>query len=451
MAAPLDLLEQRESALGSVKLLARQPSFVGLGRWILGVFVVIVIVAFLPWQQNVQGAGEVTALRPDERPQQAVAAVGGRIAKWYVQEGMPVKAGDPLVELSEVKDSYLDPRTLERLGNQVDAKRRVVVEKRGKAEALAVQGRALDSAWQVARIKADNKIAELTASLRAAQLEDSLAQVQAQRVSALFRDGLRSRAEFEQATQRAQRASATAVAVGASLETARADRAGVDAEYQEKIAKVDGDRRATLAEVAQSQAEIAKLETDESALSERQDLLVVRAPRDGIVVQVVRAGIGEVVKDGEAIATVQPAEPRLAVALQVPTRDIPLIRIGDKVRIEFAGWPAMQFSGWPSVAVGTFGGQVAVIDQVASADGTYRVLVEPDPADEAWPDELLMGSGARGWALLRTVRVWFEVWRLLNGFPPALPGNPQVMGVPAGGQASVGGEKGATDSKAAKP
>ena len=24
-------------------------------------------------------------------------------------------------------------------------------------------------------------------------------------------------------------------------------------------------------------------------------------------------------------------------------------------------------------------------------------------------------------ALLRNVRVWFEVWRLLNGFPPALP------------------------------
>jgi hypothetical protein len=32
-----------------------------------------------------------------------------------------------------------------------------------------------------------------------------------------------------------------------------------------------------------------------------------------------------------------------------------------------------------------------------------------------------MGSGARGWALLREVRVGFELWRLLNGFPPALP------------------------------
>jgi membrane fusion protein, adhesin transport system len=54
-------------------------------------------------------------------------------------------------------------------------------------------------------------------------------------------------------------------------------------------------------------------------------------------------------------------------------------------------------------------------------NGTYRVLVSADSTDEPWPSELRLGSGARGWALLREVRVWFEVWRLVNGFPPALP------------------------------
>lgn len=421
MAESNDLLEQRAASLGSVKLLARQPSFQTLGRWILAILAVVVVIAFLPWQQNVQGAGQVTALKPEERPQQAVAAVGGRIARWYIEEGQQVKAGDPIVALAEVKEAYLDPLTLQRLGQQLDGKRLAVQEKRAKAEALAVQARALDSAWRFARIKADNRITQLTASLEAAQLEDSLAQVQVQRTENLFRDGLRSRLELEQARQRAQRAHALALEQEAALGTARADRAGVDADYTEKIAKVDGDRSATLAEVAEGNAEIAKLATGEANLEERQGLLVVRAPRDGIVVQALRAGIGEIVKDGEAVATVQPADPKLAVAVQVTPRDVPLLRIGDKVRIEFAGWPAMQFSGWPSVAVGTFGGRVAVIDQVVSADGNYRVLVEADPADEAWPEELLMGSGARAWALLRNVRVWFEVWRLLNGFPPALP------------------------------
>ncbi len=421
MPATNDLLEQHAASLGSVKLLARQPSFRSFGGWLLAILVVIVIVAFLPWQQNVQGGGQVTALKPEERPQQAVAAVGGRIAKWFIEEGQSVKAGDPIVALSEVKEAYLDPLTLERLGQQLDGKRLAVQEKGAKAEALAVQARALDSAWRFARIRADNRITQFTASLGAAQLEDSLAQVQVQRTDNLVRAGLRSQLELEQARQRAQRAHALALEQEAALGTARADRAGVDADYTEKIAKVDGDRRATLAEVAEGNAEIAKLATGESNLEERQGLLVVRAPRDGIVVQALRAGIGEIVKDGEAVATVQPSDPKLAVAVQVTPRDVPLLRIGDKVRIEFAGWPAMQFSGWPSVAVGTFGGRVAVIDQVASADGNYRVLVEADPADEAWPQELLMGSGARAWALLRNVRVWFEVWRLLNGFPPALP------------------------------
>lgn len=420
MAGAPDLLEERAGSLESLKLLAQPASATVLRRWMLGVFVVILLVAFLPWQQNIQGAGEVTALAPSQRPQEAVAAVGGRIAQWFVQEGETVRAGDPILALSEVKESYLDPLALERLGTQVRAKRVAVEEKRRKADALAVQSGALDSAWRYARIRAENRIAQLTASLRAAQLEDSLAGVQALRAQALFAEGLRSRTELEQARQRAQRAEATALEAEAALGTARADRAGVDADYTEKIAKVDGDRRATLAEVAEGQAEIAKLATGEANLAERQELLVVRAPRDGILVRVVRTGTGEIVKDGEAVATVQPADPTLAVALQVPPRDVPLLRVGDLVRIEFAGWPAMQFSGWPGVAVGTFGGRVAVIDQVAAPDGNYRVLVEPDSADEPWPAELRMGGGARGWALLREVRVWFEVWRLLNGFPPSL-------------------------------
>lgn len=415
-----DLLDQRDGELESLKLLARQPSYRRLGRWLLGVFVALVVVAFLPWRQNIQGYGEVTALRPEQRPQQAVATVGGRLAEWFVQEGAVVRAGDPLLALTEVKEAYLDPEALARLGEQVRAKRQALAEKRAKAEALAAQARALDSAWHFARIRADNRITQLTASLRAAQLEDSLATVQATRIATLFADGLRSRAEMESAQQRAQRAHALAVEQGAALATARADRAGVDAEYTEKIAKVEGDRRSTLAEVAEGVAELAKLSTSESNLEERRELLIVRAPRDGVVVEVLKAGIGEIVADGGAVATVQPADAMLAVALQVSARDLPLLKVGDQVRLEFAGWPAMQVSGWPSVAVGTFGGRVAVIDPVAQMSGSYRVLVSADSTEEAWPELLRIGSGARGWALLRRVPVWFEMWRLLNGFPPSL-------------------------------
>ena len=423
-----DLNTERAASLDSVKLLARQPSFRTLGRWMLGILVLVILVLFLPWQQNVQASGEVTALRPDERPQQAFATVGGRIVRWYVAEGAVVRAGDPIIALAEVKEAYLDPRAFERMAQQVAAKRDAVLGKRAKADALARQRVALDSAWVLARQKGDNRIAQLTASLAAAQLEDSIATVQASRAQALFAEGLRSRGDLETARQRAQRASALALEVAAALATARADRAGVEADYAEKIAKVEGDRSSALAEAAEGEAEVAKLSTGRDNLEERQGLLVVRAPSDGVVVRARRAGVGEIVKDGEAIASVQPKTPALAVALNVTARDVPLMQPGDRVRLEFAGWPAVQFSGWPSVAVGTFGGRVAVIDQFAQPDGTYRVLVEADSSDEAWPRELRLGSGARGWALLRNVTVGFELWRLMNGFPPAQTAPPSAAG-----------------------
>src|SRR5690606_7745840 len=133
----------------------------------------------------------------------------------------------------------------------------------------------------------------------------------------------------------------------------------------------------------------------------RQGLYEVRAPRDGYVVQAIRAGVGEVLKEGEAVVTSMHANPEIAVALQVRPMDVPLLTPGRKVRLQFDGWPALQVAGWPSVAVGTFGGIIRVIDQVASTGGTYRVLVVPDPDDEPWPDSppLRVGSGVLGWAL----------------------------------------------------
>ena len=88
--------------------------------------------------------------------------------------------------------------------------------------------------------------------------------------------------------------------------------------------------------------------------------------------------------------------------------------------MQFDGWPALQFAGWPSVSVGTFGGTVVVVDQVASPDGTFRVLITPDPNDDPWPPQLRIGSGVYAWAALDEVRVWFELWRQLNGFPPSV-------------------------------
>ena len=111
-----------------------------------------------------------------------------------------------------------------------------------------------------------------------------------------------------------------------------------------------------------------------------------------------------------------------AVQVWVAGNDQTFIQAGRHVRLQFEGWPAVQFSGWPSVAVGTFGGEVASVDATDNGMGRFRVLIIPDETDFAWPEHPYLRQGVRtyGWVLLDQVPLGYEVWRRMNGFPPAL-------------------------------
>ena len=188
-------------------------------------------------------------------------------------------------------------------------------------------------------------------------------------------------------------------------------------EYLDKINKSESELNNTLAELYDAQGSLAKLRNEFSNMTIRNDQYQVIAPQDGIVVKALKAGIGETIKEGEAVCSIMPETNDMAVAMYVKAMDVPLISKKRKVRIQFDGWPALQFSGWPNVSVGTFGGLVEVIDYVNSKPGEFRILVIPDPADDPWPRQLRMGSGTKGWVMLNDVPVWFEIWRQLNGFP----------------------------------
>jgi hypothetical protein len=193
----------------------------------------------------------------------------------------------------------------------------------------------------------------------------------------------------------------------------------------EKTAKAESDRNATLAYVAEAEGDLAKLENEYSSMLMRSTFYVIRAPQDGYIIKAVRAGIGENLKDNDPVVTIMPAKPELAAEMYIRAMDLPLIRQGNKVRVQFDGWPAIVFSGWPGASVGTFGGIVSNIDAVESDNGLFRVLVSPDPAEDPWPEQLKIGSGVYSWAMLDNVPVWFEIWRQLNGFPPNLSQEPK--------------------------
>jgi hypothetical protein len=136
------------------------------------------------------------------------------------------------------------------------------------------------------------------------------------------------------------------------------------------------------------------------------------------VVKILKSGLGENVSVGEPVLTITALKPRLAIEMYVKPVDLPLMQRGETVRIMFDGWPTIVFSGWPGVSFGTFGGKISSIDSDISENGMYRMLVAPDIEEGGWPQQIRVGAGAQGFALLQDVPIWYELWRQINGFPP---------------------------------
>ncbi|AWW75555.1 RND transporter [Erythrobacter sp. KY5] len=172
--------------------------------------------------------------------------------------------------------------------------------------------------------------------------------------------------------------------------------------------------------VAAAEASLVRTETNLARQSEQ----LITAPRNGFIQSINAGDEATFVSAGQVLATFVPETQTRVVEVFVDGRDVALVQTGEEARIEFEGWPAVQFSGWPSVAIGTFPGIVETVDQVAQADGRFRVLIKEDPnAEEGWPEDRYarIGTVVRAWILLETVPVGYEIWRQLNNFPPELP------------------------------
>lgn len=418
-----------------------------LGRVMMVILIAFLIILFLPWRQTIQGSGSLTTLRPQDRPQTVQNQIAGRIEKWHVREGQLVKRGDTLLTISEIKDEYFDPNLPERLSEQLTAKRGNVDANTAKIQATDQQITALRLTLDVQLSAARNRVTQArnsvsidSADLVAVSNFYQIAQARLARYEDGYKNGLFSLTDIETRRLKLQEDLAKVIAQRnkllnskQSLANAQIELANLRAKYGQDLAKTLSDRSSAVSSRASSEGEVASLRNKISNVEVRRGLYVVRAPQNGYVVRTLKAGIGETIKEGESLATLQPDAPVLAAELYVRAMDVPLIQRGRQVRLQFDGWPAVQFSGWPSVAVGTFAGTVTVIDVVSSTNGKYRLLVRPDrhpeqpgERDHHWPAQLRLGSGVYGWVILDSVPVWYEIWRQLNGFPPTLSKEPEV-------------------------
>lgn len=420
-------------ALPALALTETAPFATRLARSLAGLFLLLLaLLGFTPWQQNVGGLGRVVAYAPLERQQTIEAPVEGRVARWRVREGSKVRAGDLLAEIAD-NDPDL-PRRLEAELNTLLG-RIATIESRTQALEtqirMARQSRDMALGAADARVRmAEERLKATRQALDAALAAESASALNHDRQAALQAKGLASTRTYELAqleiTQRraeSERAKASLAAAASEVEALRSDRRKAEADATSGIEKARADLNKGREELAYAQAEQLKLE---SRLA-RQRTQVVTAPRDGTILRLAVGTQAELVKPGDPLAVLVPDTRERAVELWMDGNEVPLITPGRKVRLQFEGYPAVQFAGWPQVAVGTFGGVVDLIDATDNGQGQFRLLILPDPEDTPWPGERFLRQGVRanGWVLLNQVRLGYELWRIFNGFPPTyLPSHP---------------------------
>ncbi len=139
---------------------------------------------------------------------------------------------------------------------------------------------------------------------------------------------------------------------------------------------------------------------------------------------------------GRAFCTIVPDTADRAVQVWLKGNDAPLVEPGRHVRLQFEGWPPFS----------SLDGHRSQLEHSGEPWSRWIPLMTVRASFEFWfcrirrmfhgRDDRFLRQGVRtnGWVLLDTVPLWFEVWRILNGFPPTVDvDEPGKSGNPAKG------------------
>ena len=447
-----------EALLPSLRLARASQRARIIGKVLLVLLVIgFGFVSVAPWQQSVQGSGEVIAPNPKDQPQAIQAPIKGRIKEWRdgIELNAQVTEGQIIAEIVDI-----DPDLLERLEAQVEAGEAQVA-----AQVLVVKAseRNVDAAKRIVRSQEallksytsamEQIIAAAEAGVASArnkidaekqqreEYEAALSQLKIDydRQKELFDRKIVAAATFQLAERKYLETKAKIARTTEKIKSAENDliekereRDGKAQKAQAEVDYASASLEKSIGDIAKTEGEAAKASTElekaRKSLLEtktkqaRQMSQVVTAPFAGQITYIAPNQGTKFLKEGDDLCIIVPTTSKRAVEILLDGNDAPLVGPKDHVRLQFEGWPAVQFAGWPSVAVGTFGGEVMSVDATDNGKGKFRVLVKPHDDENPWPDDRYLRQGVRanGWVLLERVPLWYEIWRNMNGFPPVV-------------------------------
>lgn len=412
----------------------------GLSRVLLALMILLLASAiFLPWQQSIRGEGQVTARLPQLRLQAVESPAKGIISslKPDLREGSFVEEGEIIMEIKPFAEDA--ERLTQEAVNAIQSKLtqyRVIYENhRLQVESARMQGQQSIASAEAEVRSANNSFDKATRDVDEQLASYTQAKLERERSEGLVPDVVSeidyNKLKNKELSELAKLEGSMAAARKAfnELDAKERDLERKRNEVNQKILQEQNYVDKTLTDVNNTQKELNEVLTKQGELNR----LKVPSPSRGRI-QAIKGQAGtNSVKEGDKLFEVVPETEDLAVEMTVRGVDAPLIHVGDPVRLQFEGWPAIQFVGWPSVAVGTFPGEVIAINPTDSGKGIFKIVVGPpqnrktgetstiipDVTDGKWPDSRYLRQGVRanGWVILKTVPLGYEIWRQINGFP----------------------------------
>ncbi|HNM52038.1 MAG TPA: biotin/lipoyl-binding protein, partial [Candidatus Obscuribacter sp.] len=153
-------------AYQSLKTVRSAPAYGTVALFLCLILIgIVLMLAYVPWQQTISGTGKIMILCPMERPQNIEALIPARLKQWHVRDGETVKKGQLVAELTDIDSKFLDPNQVSRIEGQ-----RKALE--GRREAARSRYKALGN--QLESLKRSQGAAVPSASEKSKQAKDRI-------------------------------------------------------------------------------------------------------------------------------------------------------------------------------------------------------------------------------------------------------------------------------------
>ncbi len=406
-----------------LKLVETSPFVNRAGRFTFVLMLFFVAILFLPWRQTVEGQGSIIAYDPSERVQSISAPIDGFIERFHVQEDQHVTKGMKLFEMIDPDKEYKSRvyKMKEDFEQQQKNTQNELLVLKQKDTSLLNQKAIRTELYDKQYIQAKEQLKSLELKFEAEKKNYEVVQNHFERIKALYLQKIESKKNFEKSENDFISAKTKFDKIAIDIEVQKRQLSIIQQEKSHFIEEISNQIRTLENSMLAVENRLNVLQRDyERHLSEiaRYETSSVLSQKDGTVMRILQNDKNTFIKKGEPILRFSPDVNTSALLLKVSDFNMPLIKEGLPVRIRFHGWPVLHIPGWPAIRFGTFGGIIQKVDPVLHEPGTYYAYVVEDPK-EPWPehDQLRIGTYATAWVALSNVPIWYEIWRLLNGFP----------------------------------